>query len=254
MPAEHEGTSVEPGRNIVGVDGCRAGWLAVMLRLGRFDDVHFSIHARFADLLAAAGANAMIAVDMPIGLPARSGIGGRACDIAARAMLGERRSALFAVPARAAVYAGDYADACRIALTTSDPPRKVSKQCFNLFAKIREVDAAMGPALQERVVECHPELAFWRLNGERPLLLPKKVKSAPYGPGLELRRALLRRAGFSANLLESVPGRRMEAGADDLLDACACAVSALAIAQGRGRRFPPEPAIDPNGLRMEIWC
>jgi predicted RNase H-like nuclease len=241
-------------RDIVGVDGCRAGWLVVWLPAGRLSKAKVTIEATFAQVLTAAGGNAFVAVDMPIGLPERSGRGGRDCDVAARANLGARQSSLFAVPARAAVYAEDYASACQVALAHSDPPRQVSKQCFHLFPKIREVDGIMTADLQSRVVECHPELAFWRLNGGHPLALPKKVKSQNYLPGLQLRQTLLRNAGFSPDLLEKPPTVRAHAGLDDLLDACACAASALRIAAGDGRCFPSRPQRDAKGLRMEIWC
>ena len=49
--------------------------------------------------------------------------------------------------------------------------------------------------------EVHPELAFWRLNGERALTEPKKIKSRPYEPGLALRRRLL----IAAGLAETMP-------------------------------------------------
>jgi predicted RNase H-like nuclease len=141
-----------------------------------------------------------------------------------------------------------------VALAHSDPPRKVSKQTFNLFPKIREVDALMTPALQKRVFECHPEAAFWAMAGERALALPKKVKSRPHPPGLELRRGLLAAAGFPLSFLEAAHFPRAVAGADDVLDACACAVTASRIVAGVARRFPDVPPIDGRGLRQEIWA
>jgi len=52
---------------VVGVDGCRAGWIAV--RWG--DSVTHHLCRRFEDVLALDAA--IIAVDIPIGLPQRSG-------------------------------------------------------------------------------------------------------------------------------------------------------------------------------------
>jgi predicted RNase H-like nuclease len=80
---------------------------------------------------------------------------------------GARQSSVFSVPSRAALAAEDYADACRIAFASSEPPRKVSKQLFMLAPKIREVDALLrdDAALAGAVFEVHPEVAFWRLNG-----------------------------------------------------------------------------------------
>ena len=209
--------------------------------------------ARFADVLTAPEQPVVIAVDMPIGLPERGSLGGRLADRAARAGLGGRQSAVFAVPSRAAVQERDYGRACAVALATSDPPRKVSKQTFNLFPKIREVDAEMSQALQARVREVHPEVAFWMLNGARPLSEPKKVKSRPYPPGLALRRELLAQAGFPIDRLDAFRARSDEAGPDDILDAAICSWTAARIARGEARCFPADPPRDATGLRMEIW-
>lgn len=240
-------------RDIIGVDGCPGGWLIVTLPGGSTGDARATLVASFAAVLAVAGERGVVAVDIPIGLPERAAAGGRACDGAARVNLGGRQSAVFSVPARAAVYAGDYAAACATALAHSDPPRRVSKQCFNLFPKIREIDMLMTPELQSRVYECHPEVGFWALNGERALDEPKKVRSQPHAPGLELRRGLLEQAGYAPAFLRHTPWPRRLVGPDDLLDAAVCAWTAARIARGVGRRFPPQPERDGKGLRMEIW-
>ena len=147
----------------------------------------------------------------------------------------------------------DYRKACDVAFLHSDPPRRISKQAFFLFPKIREVDALMSSALQERVIECHPELAFWALNGERALDLPKKVKSRPHDPGLQLRRKLLASAGYDDDTLCTKSFPSILAGADDILDAVVNSWSAARIAYGQARRFPQNPELDDRGLRMEIW-
>lgn len=239
---------------VMGVDGCRCGWIAVVCPVDAPWQAKVRATTTFTELLACEPQAAVIAIDIPIGLPRVGGRGGRRCDIEARANLGNRQSSVFAVPARVAVMERDYRTACAVAQAHSDPPLKVSKQTFNLFAKIREVDAVVFPELQERIVECHPELAFWALNGERPLEVPKKVKSRPYPAGLETRRALLASAGFTSELLTHTPIQPGQWGADDLLDATVCAWSAARIARGRGRRFPEAPDVDARGLRMEIWC
>ncbi len=237
---------------VAGVDACRGGWLVVLANVDGDPEPRARIVPAFADVLSLAEAPSIIAIDIPIGLPECSGIGGRAADIAARANLGARQSSLFAVPARAAVMETDYRAACAAALKHSEPPRKVSKQTFNIFPKIREVDALMTPALQARVFECHPETAFWAMNERAPLDEPKKVKSSPFPAGLALRRKLLTRAGFLAAFLERTHFRRTDAGADDLLDACACAWTALRIVRGEAMTFPAEPPLDARGLRQEI--
>jgi predicted RNase H-like nuclease len=231
-------------RLIAGVDGCPAGWIAAL-----WDGAsEFTSHLcpSFADVMALPAE--IIAIDMPIGLPERSG---RPPEREVRAKLGERRSSVFAVPAEETVYCVGYLEACRVNLLHSDPPKKVSKQCFHLFPKMREIDALIAPSYQARIFESHPELAFWVMNAEMPLNLPKKVKGQPYAPGLDLRRALLRKNGVPVDLL-CHDYRRRDVGPDDLLDACACAFVAWRILKGRSIRFPADPPLNAKGLRMEI--
>lgn len=232
------------GRIVAGVDGCPAGWIAALWDgAGRLTT---QLCARFADVMALPAE--IIAVDMPIGLPETSG---RPPEREVRARLGARQSSVFAVPCEKAIYCADYVEACRINLLHSDPPRKVSKQCFHLFPKMREIDALIATDHQSRIFESHPELAFWLMNGEKPLPLPKKVKGIPHPPGLALRRSLLRRSGMPVDGLES-DYRRRDVGPDDLLDACACALVAWRILNGRSIRFPANPPRNARGLRMEI--
>ena len=156
---------------LAGVDGCSAGWIAAFVR-PQGGDVRLRIVPHFADVLSAPEAPAIMAIDMPVGLPERTGPGGRAAENAVRPLIGARQSSVFSVPSRAAVMEEDYRQSCGVALATSEPPKKVSKQCFHLFPKMREIDRLMTPALEARVFEAHPELGFWRLNGERPMTLP----------------------------------------------------------------------------------
>lgn len=239
------------GEIVAGVDGCPGGWIAVVRRVDDPQSARIDAFRTFLDVLAS-GPFAMVAVDIPIGLPERARLGGRAADVEARKVLGARQSSVFSVPSRAAVVETDYRFACEIALATSDPPRKISKQAFNLFPKIREVDALMTPELQRRVREVHPEVAFSALNGWKPLGLPKKVKSRPFEPGLEMRRELLAGAGYSAQILNA-DVRPVGAGPDDLLDAAANSWTAVRLALGAARCFPVEPEIDARGLKCEIW-
>jgi len=238
---------------LAGLDGCRAGWVAAFLR-PTGDEVRLRIVQHFADVLAAPEAPAIVAVDIPIGLPDRIGPDGRGPERAIRPLLGARQSSVFSVPPRAAVYAADFGAACAAALAASDPPRKVSKQLFMIAPKIKEVDAALRANRADigRVYEVHPELAFWRLNGERALAEPKKVKGASYPPGLALRRSLLIAAGLPAPVVQAAPPPG--AGADDLLDALACAAIARRIHAGLARPFPDPPGRDPFGLPVAIWA
>jgi len=233
---------------LVGVDGCRAGWIAVSERNG---DLAIEIRPTFREIVEG-HCEAIIAVDMPIGVPERVSGSGRGPEQAVRPLLGARQSSVFSMPSRRAVYAGDYRAACAAALATSVPPKKVSRQAFNLFGKIREIDALISAELERWVFEVHPELAFWRLNRERPLAEPKKMKSRVHEPGMHERRSLLARNGFEPEFLTQAPPRG--AAADDFLDACACLAIARRIAAGRARPFPDPPLRTETGIRIAIWA
>ncbi|BCP55373.1 hypothetical protein K32_39900 [Kaistia sp. 32K] len=235
---------------VVGVDGCPTGWIAVSIAAEGPVEPMVRIVRHFAELVAEAE-NAVIAVDMPIGLPDFIGAEGRGPERLVRPKLGPRQSSVFSVPSRSAVMTEDYREACAVASATSEPGRMVAKQCFHIFPKIREIDAAMTPALEARVFEVHPELAFWRLNGEAPMSLPKKVKSRPNPDGLDQRRALLVRSGYAPGDLARPP---RGAGADDLLDAAVNALIARRILAGKAESFPAEPGRDARGLRIAIWA
>jgi predicted RNase H-like nuclease len=238
---------------LAGVDGCPAGWIVALVR-SCGEEVRVRTVKRFAEIAAMPEAPAVIAVDIPIGLPERIVSGGRGPERAVRALLGARQSSVFSVPSRAAIYAPDYCAACRIARETSDPPRQISKQLYMIAPRIRDVDATLrsDPAFGGRVFEVHPEVAFWRINGNRPLGEPKKVKGIPYAPGLCLRQNLLTGAGLPPAVVRAVPPEG--AGPDDLLDALACAAIARRLAAECAKPFPTLFSRDDYGLPMAIWA
>ncbi|SMP28958.1 Predicted nuclease (RNAse H fold) [Roseibium denhamense] len=237
---------------MAGVDGCKAGWIAVLRNLNDPAGITLKLFPRFSDLLSHIPILKIIAVDMPIGLPDLLGPDGRGAEKAARKHLGMRQSSVFSVPSRASVYEVDYWAACETSLKSSEPPRKVSKQCFYLFPKIREIDGLMSPSLEDRIYEVHPELAFWRLNGEREIDLPKKVKGRANPDGLDQRRDLLLTKGLPRELLDQKPPKGC--GRDDLLDAAANSLIAERIHFGNATPFPQDYQRDGKGLRMAIWA
>src|SRR6266540_5294230 len=91
---------------VAGVDGCRAGWLVV-------HEGHAEVHRDFAAVLAALPDDAVVAVDMPIGLVDEHVAGGREVDRAARVELGPKRSSVFSAPPRCALGARTLRDARR---------------------------------------------------------------------------------------------------------------------------------------------
>lgn len=246
--------------SLAGVDGCRGGWIAAV---GDSDGpVSIFVRPHFADIAQMLCPNATIAVDMPIGLPERLGPEGRAPERLVRPLLGSRQSSVFAVPARCAIYAGvtprlsdereRYRHACAVARSASEPARAVSKQAFNLFPRIVELDRYLRRRTEGSAVhEAHPEVAFWAMNGDRALDEPKKVRGTPWPAGIALRRELLRAAGLPTAAIDAAPPPG--AAIDDLLDALATLVVARDIAAGRGRVFPDPPGQDGCGLPIGIW-
>ncbi|MFN3170237.1 MAG: DUF429 domain-containing protein [Hyphomicrobiales bacterium] len=245
---------------IAGVDGCKRSWVAVV---GKAPDLR--VYQSFADLVADLP-DAIIAVDMPIGLPDRITGGGRSPEKLVRPMLGARQSSVFAMPARAVVEMGaqmtgriedDYPlhrRASALAKTLSEPPKGVSIQGFYLFPKILEIDALLrtDPALGGRVKESHPEVAFTVLNQGEPMTLPKKIKGRVNEAGMDERRALLARYGLTASFLTDKPPPGV--GADDVLDAAVCWLVAGRLARGEAVSFPDPPEQDTHGLEIAIWA
>lgn len=183
---------------------------------------------------------AAVAVDIPIGLT--EGPEPRPPDIEARRVLGQRASSVFPAPVRPAMQARTYEKACTISLRVSG--RKMSKQSFALIDKIRQADRVMTPELQERVVEVHPEVSFWALNGGQAMAHKKKSAA-----GKQERLQLLTRVFQDGLASVAVPAG---AGRDDLLDACVAAWTAWRLAHGRAERLPSDPPVDARGLRMAI--
>ena len=216
---------------VLGVDGCRIGWVGV-----RWDGVtEVLVAPTIAELVAAAGPVDAIAIDIPIDLPVDTA---RVAEQLARRRLPGRASTVFNAPASVVLDAPDYpaANAAnRTALGLG-----LSKQTWYLVPKIRDVREWLetGPAVT--VVEAHPEICFAAMNGG--VLVDGKTTA----PGESLRRSLLAVHGLD---VEAV--RRPGVAVDDILDAAATAWTARRLADGIAERLPPEPH---DQLHPAIWA
>jgi len=247
MPATKRGNTA--GAFVLGVDGCRAGWVAARLNLSSGEVTAFVMSA-FGALLNGPGAKAaMIAVDMPIGL---AETGRRACESEARKLLSPyRHNSIFPTPRRPMLAFDAYEDANQWGKRQgAEAGGGLSKQAWMITPKIREIDNVITPRDQRRLSEGHPEVAFWRLNGGAPCLHPKRKPE-----GAKERLALLRRHGISSakRLYEDLKKDfGASVGADDVYDACALALTAKARFDGEAVCLG-DGAKDARGLLMEIW-
>jgi len=183
----------------------------------------------------------IVAVDMPIGLTDEP-IPGRACEPLARALLPGKTSSVFPTPCRPALACGTHAEANAVSRRLG---KGLNQQTFHLFPKMREIDELMRGSrrLRRIVYEAHPELAFARMNGGRPVLSKKRQDE-----GFEERLRLLRKHGFRPKV-ERLAG----AARDDILDAIAVCRTATLIAAGWATRLGPARLRDSHGLPMNIW-
>ena len=244
---------------LAGVDGCRKGWMVTFMR-PRGTVIRQRVLARFADIFLQPERPSIVVVDMPIGLPRFSPPQGRAAETIARSHLKIRRSSVFRVPSRSAVYAAAnkiavsnykarYKKECAIARKTSADKKAFAKQGFYICPKIVEVDKFMRQQMRfrSRVYESHPELAFWRLNSKKPLPQAKK-----HPDGIRLRIKLLVGAGIPRAHAASKPPKG--ASFDDVLDSFVCAVIARRIRAKTAESFPDPAPRDEYGLPMAIWA
>jgi len=232
---------------VAGVDGCRAGWFVVVASATRQKVLQlndFCVAKTFADVLSKTTGCDLVCVDIPIGLS--DGAKSRECDVAARRILGRSRaSSIFPPPIRPCLAAKEYETASQICFEHSG--KKLNRQSFFIMGKIREVDLAMTPQLQQRVCEIHPEVSFWALAGGKPAKHNKKTLAG------RNERIVLLSAIFS-DLQQFVTQARQpnKVAPDDILDAVAAAWTAGQAVIRKAKTLPENPEFDSRGLKMEI--
>src|SRR5947208_13629131 len=125
--------------SVAGADACRAseGWVCFKVEGTSLAtsvaviELPSLLKNRPSDL-------ACLAIDIPIGLLD----GSRACDKAARKLLGQPRgTSVFAAPCRASLAGKDHSDAS--AINTRITGRGLSQQAWGIAPKIKQVDDAM---------------------------------------------------------------------------------------------------------------
>ncbi|MEO8381609.1 MAG: DUF429 domain-containing protein [Acidobacteriota bacterium] len=230
---------------IAGVDGCKLGWFSIFEELPS-RQLGSKIFPKIEDLTRHIAQLDFVAIDIPIGLTEG---GPRACDLAARKMLGgARASSVFPAPIRPALGAETYEAACTRSFEAQGT--KLSKQSWAIYPKIRELDELLQarPEWCEKVFEVHPEVSFCAWNSMAAFVEPKKSSE-----GAAKRRALIA-AHFGENAFATVRARytKRDVGDDDVLDAFASLWTAERIHAGTARSLPGDRVADRAGLPMRM--
>jgi predicted RNase H-like nuclease len=225
---------------VLGVDGCKAGWVGVVLSGGT---TSVAVAPTLAELVAAVHADhhdlAVVGIDIPIGL---ADTAPRQADLLARQRLPTgRKSSVFPAPTRVATAATTHVEAS--AAQREATGVGLSIQAFYLVPKILEVDAYVRQPRSCRIVEVHPEVSFAAMDAGS--VVPAKRTPA----GAESRAAALRAAGIEPPSYVRGQGY----AADDLLDACAAAWTAARAARGDADTLPDPPETFSDALPAAIW-
>ncbi len=228
----------------IGTDRSKAGWLTIAEQDG---ELSAHLFPAIEDMLNHLGKEVTIAADVPIGLPSEFP---RAAEMQARKAVGPRRSSVFMVPLRSAFAFEDYQQA--LAHHRKQSGKGFSKQAFNIFPAILDVDQAMQSGLinQSMFYETHPEVCFWAANGFQTLPESKKTVA-----GLLHRRTILARVLGEDHfpLIRDKFPKKKQAADDDILDALIALWTAKRIVAGDAGRFPAVPVYDDKGVDMAIW-
>jgi predicted RNase H-like nuclease len=232
---------VEVVAPVLGVDGCRAGWVGAVLEPGapRPRVVVAPTIAALVAMVRESLGIMVVGIDIPIGLP-DSTI--RRADQLARQALPGKASSIFSTLTRAAYHAGDRLESDGV--NRGLVGQGVGAQAFALRDKIIEVDAWVRTRPTVTVLEVHPELSFATMTGS-PIKASKKTDD-----GRAQRLAALAAAGVARPSVLEGQGY----AADDVLDACAVAWTAARHAAGLARPMPDPPEVFSDGIPAAIWA
>lgn len=231
---------------IIGVDGCRAGWIAILKDLDS-GVITSEVFTSSDQLFSQPTKPDILALDIPIGL---TDAGPRQCDLLARKMLGQPRgSSVFRAPIRSAVNASNRQEAD--AISRSVDGKGVGAQAFGIYPRICEVDRLIrtNNNLREIVFEVHPELCFMAWNNGEPIQESKKSHE-----GMSIRLGLVQ-SHFGIEAAKAMRERfpSSQVADDDIYDAFAALWTAERIKAGTADVIPDKPEIDSFGLHMRMW-
>ncbi|MDR7300844.1 DUF429 domain-containing protein [Haloactinomyces albus] len=223
---------------VLGVDACKAGWVGLALG-GTAPTAYFA--ETVGDVVSQAGAAhalAVVAIDIPIGLPEHKR---RQADELARKAVGGLSSSVYITPVRKALEKDDRDAAEEV--NRGITGEGVSVQAFGLRDRLYEVEQWLDQT-QHHVVEVHPEVSFALLAGT-----PLNARKGTW-TGARHRHELLTEAGVS--LPSDLGTAGTKAAVDDILDAAAAAWTAQRVARGTAQSLPDPPEQFTDGRSAAI--
>ena len=241
----------DPGP-VVGLDGCKGGWVAATLRGRRLELAEVgSLEEALGEVPDAKA----FAIDMPMGWPREQDGWRRRVDGEVRRRLGRQGSRIFSVPPEAAMKQASYPEALATCRAMGAPG--LSKQVWNLRTKILELEE-FAARRDVAFLEVHPEWVF-RVMAATPRRGKTRLPSAgdPAPPGLAASKKTWIGLRSRLDLLAAwglEPGAELAGGStalsDDVVDAVACSWTARRWVAGHARALPADAASD----EATIWA
>jgi len=231
---------------IIGIDGCLAGWCAV---ININNTWKINVFGSLEELVNNYPRATHYLIDMPMGLSDANC--SRDLDEEMRKKLKPRHSTVFQAPCREVLAMNSYNKANE--LNREILGKGLSIQSWNLVPKIRELDQLLQthPGFRDRFYESSPELCFAGLNKGNPLLEKKSQRI-----GMEKRiRILSSYPNFVINSINTTLTRynRKQVKIDDILDAWVlCQTGVLGYENGFEIIENEETKRDSCGIPMRI--
>lgn len=226
----------------IGVDGCKGGWIAAVIKYGqlvinKFNHINEIIneYPDFDEFF----------VDMVIGLPSNKDH--VRPDTFARRIIKERGSTIFPAPCRQAVYADTVGEAYEE--NERILGKKFTPLTVGIIPKMREMDTFLqkNTDFKNVIKESHPEVCFSRLNGRTMLSKKSEIDGV-----IERINLLTEYIPDISSSKISALAKRMKCNMDDILDAICLAVTANIATQGYVESIPENPMKDETDLRMQM--
>ena len=243
-----------------GIDGCPAGWLVLSQKADNSGSLSARIFPTLDQLAPHLRADHIVAIDMPIGMPAPDHYP-RACDVAARQLLGSRACCVFSAPCRGVLsHLHHYPSASSWHKHATG--KAISCQVFNILPKINQLDTflSLHPGIAS-FHEIHPEVSFAYMNGSNGKPTPILTKKTS-PEGAQARADLIEQAFpttlHNSEVMESLQqnlGPRSKQGKprwalNDLYDAFAALWSAHRIMTHSAEVLPADHSAQPKTLQQ----